>query len=762
MVTYLISTNTNITYMRKQLFFYLLSGVVLQLSTTGLHAQDAQTGPNAAPERQGFKRPSMRILDEPVEPQPSVQESGNETLFPNKRKAEVNSDGDLQGPFILNDEPLDVFLRLLEKLCGRTILKASGIDDKQKFSFISERSVNRDEAVLAFKSMLMLRGIALIPINETYWKAVPNANVSSQIPEFLYCRARDLPPSQDFYTKFFELKVVKLADIEGQLKPYMSANNASSIQKFPKSNAILVTDTLINLQGLEELIEKVDVFTSNETVELIPIKNTSAQQIKERLTALKLDMLNDARVDVDTRSNKLILIASTPVMEKIKNRVIELVSSLDEETDPLLKSEVIYIRHGEAAKVVEVINQIITGQKKSDSKDKKSENSALPVQRQGISTTKPEAAANTKAVPPVLPESGPAQSSQAETSEISGVEFSEYVQIVSEERSNAVVIYGTPMDIKQIKGIIDKLDIVLMQVKIDVIITEVSLSSDQVSGLSSFGLSYGTEDASGFSGNTQTYKLTDSSSPAFSITATESSFSAIFDVARQNQNVKVLSSPTIVTTHNKEGEVNISQSVPVITSSMNDISSVTTTRSSVDYKDIGIKLLVKPLVGKDGAIQLDIDQSVDSISGYTTIDNNQQPLISKRRAKSFVSVRSDEVIVMAGLQQIDTAEMDGGVWLLGDIPLLGELFKPEKNESKRRELIIFIRPSIIESQSAEDAIAGQAVDRSKVKIELTNFMRDGDFYPNDELEKKREDFERNRPYNKAVNTPVKFIRGIRR
>lgn len=114
----------------------------------------------------------------------------------------------------------------------------------------------------------------------------------------------------------------------------------------------------------------------------------------------------------------------------------------------------------------------------------------------------------------------------------------------------------------------------------------------------------------------------------------------LFDVARQNQEIKVLSSPTIVTTHNKEAEINISQSLPIITSSMSDITSISTTRSSVSYKDIGIKLLVTPLVGSNGSMQLKIDQSVDSISGYTTIDGNQQPVISKRKATSFVSAKA--------------------------------------------------------------------------------------------------------------------------
>ena len=153
------------------------------------------------------------------------------------------------------------------------------------------------------------------------------------------------------------------------------------------------------------------------------------------------------------------------------------------------------------------------------------------------------------------------------------------------------------------------------------------------------------------------------------------------------------------------------------------------------------------------------DQSVDSISGYTTIDNNQQLLISKRKAKSFVSVKSNEVVVMAGLQQIDTAEMDGGVWLLSDIPLIGGLFRPSKNESKRRELIIFIRPTVVESEPVDKAIAGRNIDKSKAKVELTNYLTEGDFYPNAELEDRADEFERNRPYNKALNDPVKFING---
>lgn len=643
----------------------------------------------------------------------------------------LSEEEDLQGPFYIYDEELPSILTTLELLFKKSILRSKDLPEKTKLNFVSKRKMSRDDAIMAFRSLLMLNGIAIVPIDDKFLKAVPTANVSAQIPEFLTCSARDLPPSQDFYTKFFELEHISVEDLSGKLKSSQSLNNASALDIFPKSNAFLLTDTLLNIQRIEELVEKLDV--STEEIKFLQVHNTSASEIKERISSIKMDKLKNLKVDVDSRTNKLIVVAPKSALPIVE----ELVKELDVESEPVLKSEVVYVRHSESTKIAEILKQIISGQKSS--KDKNS---------------KPDSLKNIQSVQAAKTKETPSKQQAQEDANSSGVEFSEHIQIVADERSNAVVIYGTMLDIKQIKAIIEKLDIVLLQVKIDVIISEVSLTDSQVSGLSSFGISYG---ADGFSGNTQTYTLTDASNPAFSISATEKSFSAIFDVARQNQNVKILSSPTIVTTHNKDGEVNISQSVPVITSSASDMSSITTTRSSVSYQDIGIKLLVKPLVGKDGAIQLDIDQSVDSISGYTTIDNNQQPLISKRRAKSFVSVRSNEVVVMAGLQQVDTTELEAGVWLLSDIPLIGELFKPAKQEAKRRELIIFIRPTLIENSINDNELTKKEINKSDVSTEIEGFLNDGKFYPNQEIEKKVKTFEENRLHNKILSAPKKLI-----
>lgn len=652
----------------------------------------------------------------------------------------------LQGPFHLVDVPVATVFNILEELLKCPIIRSSALPQNANITFSCKKEIPSCDAVRIFRSILMLNGIVLIPIdNNKYYKAVSAAGVSSHVPEFLAGRARDLPSSQNFYTKFFELEHLRVSELQTKLKSSMSQNNAGSFEIFPKSNSFWVTDTLLNLQRIEEIIEKIDVPFAETTMH--QVKSSSAVAIKDKLLSLKLDALIGASINADARTNKLIITASKCATKEI----VRLADELDVESVPLLKSEVVYLKHGEVVKVADVLSKILSGRKSLKSA---AENKMTPV-NQGANNSESAGVKNPKDGVGAKEKSenraanGSASKNgfaESEGVSDSGIEFSDYVQIVSEERSNAIVVYGTSSDLKQLKSIINKLDIVLMQVRIDVLITEVSLSDDHVSGLSSFGLSYNAAEYGGFSGSTKTYNLSSASNPAFYAAAGENSFSMLFDVARQNQEIKVLSSPTIVTTHNKEAEINISQSLPIITSSMSDITSISTTRSSVSYKDIGIKLLVTPLVGSNGSIQLKIDQSVDSISGYTTIDGNQQPVISKRKATSFVSAKSEEVIVLAGLQQVDAAEMKGAVWLLSDI------FRPSKNEYKRRELIIFIRPRVVGSLAVNDILMDSDAKNSPAREQIESFYGTGKFYREGELEGKSKEFEKDRTHNKIINS----------
>ncbi|MDB2682240.1 hypothetical protein N9Z14_06565, partial [Opitutales bacterium] len=183
--------------------------------------------------------------------------------------------------------------------------------------------------------------------------------------------------------------------------------------------------------------------------------------------------------------------------------------------------------------------------------------------------------------------------------------------------------------------------------------------------------------------------------------------------------------------HNQEAVINVSESRPIVTSSTSSLNnSANNTRSSVEYRDIGIQLTVKPLIGSDGTVQMEVEQLIeDVLDEVVTIDGNDQPVIAKREANSYISVQDGDVIVLAGLQDNRRSIGDSSLEGLGDIPLIGGLFGSKKREYRRSELIIFIQPTILKdpADAAHDtdkqikrAIETQAIRNYIEKQDLGN------------------------------------------
>jgi general secretion pathway protein D len=230
-------------------------------------------------------------------------------------------------------------------------------------------------------------------------------------------------------------------------------------------------------------------------------------------------------------------------------------------------------------------------------------------------------------------------------------------------------------------------------VRIEVVIAEVTLGDGEVSGLAALGIT----DAVGSSSfNMSTDSVPGASSPALTLRGTTGprSLQAVLGIAAQNTRVKVLSTPTVVTSHASRAIVNVSQSQPIVTGSQSDLASATVSRSTVTYRDIGIKLEVTPRVGSDRSVQMQVSQLVENIVGTTTIDRNEQPIIGKREASSQVTVADGGVVALAGLRASTERKVESKVWLLGSIPLLGNLFTSNQNVSETRELVILLRPTV--------------------------------------------------------------------
>jgi general secretion pathway protein D len=577
-------------------------------------------------------------------------------------------------------------------MTGKIILRRQDISPA-KINFNSRGSINKSEAVLALESLLTLNGIMLTDMGGRFMKAVPATDVNRHVPEMLIGSSLDLPASQQIYAKLFRFDYLNAELASGTIiSPLLSQN--SSFITFAKSNALLITDALINLQRIERIIEQADRPQAvREEIKFIKLDFVQAAEMQERLDnliegPLKSYLEGNTSVTADERTNQLIIITHAGNLETIMG----VIASVDVDAAPLTGSEVFQLRQAKAEEVVPIIEDIITGQKEGREEDAK-------VAREN------ETARQNPAAPSPPPSPAATASASATTESNSSLQFSNFVGLSADERTNSIVAYGTQQDLKTLKELIEKIDIPLPQVRIEAIITEVSLNDNQASGISSLGftLTEGGELSFGGAlfdtdGNVITNTAGGIFGSGFSFTGNvDGLINGVLSAAESDSDVRILSTPTIVVSHNEEGIVNVSESRPIITSSTSSLDSGTNTRSSVEFRDIGIQLTVTPLIGADGSVQMKIEQTVDNVAGTTEIDGNDQPIIGRREATSTITVNSGEVIVLGGLQENRRNESNAYFPLLGKLPVLDKIFGGDSTDYSRTELIIFVRPTVLKS-----------------------------------------------------------------
>lgn len=629
-----------------------------------------------------------------------------------------------QGPFFLVDETPANTVKILEALTGKIAIVAPNLPNV-KINFSTEGKLSRSEAIVAFKSLLTANGVAITPLGEKFFKASHSGVSATQAPALISGSAKNIAPTQEIFSKLYELKYADAETFQQTLLKCVSPEAAPFIALFPQKNAFLLTDTLVNHQRVEALLSKIDTPTTiNEDIGVVMLKNMSADDLKRRFATLKSEVLkkyfDKTTIEADERTNQVLIATSKG---NLKN-ITDIIEKLDVDAQPLTKSEVFYIRHGEAKDIESVLNSVVKGQKTAAKNAQTAKTAAVnAANRANRISNAQNKAANAAKLPTNL------------TADPTGaaLQFSDYITIVADERSNSVVVYGTPTDLKQIDAIIKKIDIVLAQVKIDVIITEVTLTDNQTSGLSSFGLGYSTlpndSGKKGWNGRTAVAAMDGTETSPFTLSIDEYGFNSVFSVASQNSNIKILSAPSIVTTHNKKATINVSETQALITQTTSiETTNYPQTKNTVEWKDIGIILEVKPLIGENGVVQMEIKQTVESVVRTQLINDVSQPIIGKREAESFVSAASGETVILAGLQQTKSTKTDGEVFLLSDLPLVGHFFEPNSQKVERTELIIFIRPTMVKSEAYASLLAKNKIGSEETSKEVARYFETGKFH----------------------------------
>ena len=617
----------------------------------------------------------------------------------------------------MSDMGANAVLDMLERFTGRSVIRQQNLP-AVKINFSSQMPMKKWEAVLALESLLSINGIAVTDLGDIFLKAVPAATIGTQAPGLIEDSTLNSIPSQKLFAKFFRLNYLSTKEAVPLLQPLLTQGAPVELVK---SNSLLVTDALVNLQRVETILQIIDQPPTNNLATLFfPLQYVSATEISKQLAELQKGGLkhyleNNTTFLPDERTNQLIVLTH-PSNEGI---ISDFVDKLDIDVAPLTKTEIFFLKHADATEVTSLIEQVISSQQEAREEPSRQ---GRPELEQGPPEEQPEETA---------PKQIPAPSTRGELLASAGnknLQFSDFVRIVADPRGNSILAYGTDSDLVYLKEIVEKIDTLLAQVRIEVVIAEVTLTEDRLRGIDAFSAGFKIKDLDEVAFNVSgpgTSRVPTGFS--FAGLAEDLSIQAVIDSARRNSEVTVLSSPTIVTTHNQEATINVGESRPVITASQSDSTLGTSIRSNVQFRDIGIELKVKPLIGANGIIQMEIDQKVESVVSTVTIDGNDQPIIGVRQATSFVSVADGGLIILGGLQELNKSEARSRLSFFGSLPIIGGLFRAKTNEESRRELLMFIEPHIITETAEANRDAIEEIDQLKNKEQLETFRKSGTF-----------------------------------
>ena len=558
---------------------------------------------------------------------------------------------------------------------------------------ISPKKIAIDEVYKVFESVLEIYGFVAVPAGDVV-KVIPALDARGKNMETLL-GTEGTAPEDKIVTQILSLQHASPEEMKKVLDPLISKN--SIVLSYPPTGMLIIADVQSNIKRLQEIVTALDVDGVGEVITYIPLRYASSVDVVRSLTAMfqpqaGRGVIAPIKVVADERTNALIVLAT----ENDTARIRELLNLMDRMAPRGAGSiRVYYLQNAKAEDLVKVL-------------------SSLPQQGRITGTTTPTTTTTT------------GMTTAATTAPV----FSKNIQIMADKATNSLIITADPSDYLIIEDVIRQLDITRAMVYLEGLIMEVnanksfgvgvqwSLAQDakisQVEALG--GKSVGVV---GFTGNSIIPQVSSSGTTSlpsgFSVGiigagitvggVTFPNIGAMFQAYQNDADVRILSTPQLLTLDNEDAEITVGSNVPYVTRQDTTLGT-TTNYSNYEYKDVGVTLKVTPQINKEGFIRMKLDQSVTKIlSQSSAVDASGHvvltPTTLKRTAKTTVMVKSGETVVIGGMIQDDSEYDTAKVPILGDIPLLGWLFKTKNTTSQKTNLFIFITPRII--QKPEDA-----------------------------------------------------------
>jgi len=574
---------------------------------------------------------------------------------------------------VLNFTDVDIatMVKFISDLTGKNFIMDDRV--KGKISVFSPAKLSNEEAYNVFTSVLELKGFTVVPAGKVL-KIVPTSS-AKQSGMRVYADGERGAVNDSYQARVIPLTHVAPQDAVAFLQPLVSKDG--QISAFGAANMILVVDSALNMQKILGILKYIDTDQLREGAEVVFLKNASA----ESAATLVRDWLGGkgaaakpgqpattpaagATVVADTRLNALILFGS----DRDKADVKKLISLIDV-VPPTASSKVnvYYLENAEATEVAKVLDGLVKG---SSAGAPATPGAAAPLQS--------------------LFEGGK-------------------VSITPDKATNSLVILASPNDYQNLLTVIQKLDRRSRQVFVQAMIAEVSINKAKALGVQWGFLGFGATSngsvatAASFDpfgtfanlGSTLT-TLTAAGVTTTGILSSAANFPVVLQALQTNGALNVLSTPNVMTSDNKEAEIFVGENVPFLSGT--NLTSTGLSQQSIERKDTGIILKIKPQISEGEYVKLDIYQEISAVKDFGTA-NNPNLGSTKRSAKTSVVVKNTDTVIIGGLIQDSDQVTESKVPLLGDIPGLGWLFKTKNTTREKTNLLIMLTPRIIKDAS---------------------------------------------------------------
>jgi general secretion pathway protein D len=561
---------------------------------------------------------------------------------------------------------------------------------KGTVNLVSSRPVPASAAYDIFLSALRLQGFTAVEAGGVT-KILPEADAKLHLGGV---SGRSTAGGDRLTTQVYALKYTSANQLLPVLRPIISPNNTIAV--FAGNNSLVITDYADNLRRIDRIVDALDRPGGGEPV-VIPLRYASAAEVVQTLNRVLADSVvgsgaqaaaidPSARLFIapDTRTNSVIVRSDNPA--RVAN-VQAMVQQLDVQTGTAGNVHVIYLKNAEALRVAQTLRAVLSG-----------DAGAVPAAATG--------AAGTSAPSSAAAGGGMVQADAA---------------------SNALLISAPDAMFAHIKAIVEKLDVRRAQVYVEALIVEITadkaaefgiqwqslgdLSSTQsrvIGGTNFGGVGTNIIDAATNLGSLGTGLNIGVVKGQITIPGigTVTNLSALARALETDARANILSTPNLLTLDNEEAKIVIGQNVPFITGQYAQTGSATTATpfQTIERRDVGLTLRIKPQISEGGAVRLQIYQEVSSVQDTT---NPAGVITNKRSIESMVLVDDGQFVALGGLVQDSTSTNVEKVPLLGDIPFLGALFRYDKRKQTKTNLMVFLRPIVMRDAEAYGGVTGE-------------------------------------------------------